>query len=93
MNWQGIVLAVGQVVFIIALVPSIMTKDKPEIWTSILTGTVALSISITYMTLSLKAAAISAFFNFVAWGILAIQKMHQIKAVKHMNTKGQTNRK
>ncbi|MEO6761742.1 MAG: hypothetical protein ABI220_05245 [Candidatus Saccharimonadales bacterium] len=82
MSWQEIVLAVGQVVFILALLPSILTKDKPEIWTSILTGTVALSISITYSTLSLKAAAISAFFNFVAWGILAFQKLHQIKAQK-----------
>lgn len=82
MTWQEIVLAVGQVVFIIALLPSIFSKDKPEIWTSILTGTVALSISITYTTLSLKAAAISAFFNFVAWGILAIQKLHQMKNAK-----------
>lgn len=82
MTWQAIVLTLGQVVFIIALFPSIFSKDKPEIWTSILTGTVALSISVTYTTLSLKLAAISAFFNFVAWAILAIQKMRQIKKSK-----------
>jgi hypothetical protein len=79
MSWQEIVLAIGQIVFIIALLPSIFSKDKPDIWTSILTGTVALSISITYTTLSLKAAAISAFFNFVAWSILAIQKFRLLK--------------
>ncbi len=82
MSWQEIVLAVGQVVFIIALIPSIFSKDKPEIWTSILTGTVALSIAITYTTLSLEMAAISAFFNFVAWAILAIQKLRQIKRIQ-----------
>lgn len=80
MSWQETVLAVGQVVFIIALLPSIFSTDKPEIWTSILTGTVALSISITYTTLSLKAAAISAFFNFVAWTILAIQKFRAVRS-------------
>lgn len=79
MSWQEIVLAIGQVVFMIALLPSIFSKDKPEIWTSILTGTVALSIAITYTTLSLETAAISAFFNFVAWSILAIQKLRIIK--------------
>lgn len=79
MSWQEIVLAVGQVVFIVALLPSIFSKDKPQIWTSILTGTVALSISITYATLSLKAAAISTFLNFVAWSILAIQKLRIMK--------------
>lgn len=82
MSWQEIVLAAGQVIFIIALLPSIFSKDKPEIWTSILTGAVALSISITYTTLSLEAAAISAFFNFVAWSILAIQKLRLAKKIR-----------
>lgn len=79
MHWQEFVLATGQVVFIIALLPSILSKDKPEIWTSILTGTVALSIAITYTTMSLTTAAVSAFLNFVAWSILAIQKWRQAK--------------
>lgn len=79
MSVQELVLAFGQVVFIVALLPSIFSKDKPEIWTSILTGTVALSISITYVTLSLNVAAVMAFFNFVAWSILAIQKLRIIK--------------
>jgi hypothetical protein len=77
MHWQEIVLTIGQLVFIIALLPSILSKDKPEIWTSILTGTVALSIAITYITMSIPIAAISAFLNFVAWSILAIQKYKQ----------------
>ncbi|MGH7195981.1 MAG: hypothetical protein ACREGA_04350 [Candidatus Saccharimonadales bacterium] len=79
MTWQSIVLALGQVVFIIALLPSILTKDKPEIWTAIMTGTVALSISITYLTLNIKLASIMAFLNFVAWSVLAIQKLRQTK--------------
>lgn len=82
MQWQEIILTAGQIVFILALLPSIFGKDKPEIWTSIITGTVAFSISITYLTLSLPTAAISAFLNFVAWGILAIQEYKLIKGRK-----------
>ena len=88
MTWQEVVLAVGQIVFIIALLPSILSKDKPEIWTSIMTGAVALSISITYLTLHIKLAAIMAFLNFVAWSILAIQKVRQSAIRKKSSHKG-----
>jgi hypothetical protein len=86
MHWQEVVLTVGQIVFIIALLPSIFSHDKPEIWTSVLTGTVALSIAVTYLTLSIPLAAGSAFLNFVAWSVLAIQKLRQSKVppkIKH----------
>lgn len=82
MHWQETILALGQVVFIIALLPSVFSADKPEIWTSIITGLVALSIAITYLTMNLNIAAISAFFNFVFWSILALQKLHQTKKNK-----------
>lgn len=82
MHWQQTILALGQIVFIVALLPSVFSSDKPEIWTSIITGTVALSIAITYTTMSLPVAAISAFFNFVFWSILAFQKFRQMKQKK-----------
>ncbi len=81
MHWQETVLALGQVVFIVALLPSVFSDDKPEIWTSIITGTVALSIAITYVTMHIPIAAVSAFFNFVFWSILAIQKYRKPKKV------------
>lgn len=82
MTWQEIVLALGQILFLVALIPSIVTNDKPEIYTSVMTGLVALSISITYITLHIKLASIMAFLNFVAWSILAIQKHRQPKHLK-----------
>lgn len=82
MTWQEIVLALGQVLFLIALIPSIMTDDKPEIYTSLMTGTVALSISVTYLTLHIRLASVMAFLNFIAWSILAIQKHRQPKHLK-----------
>lgn len=87
MHWQQTILALGQVVFIIALLPSVFSSDKPEIWTSIITGSVALSIAITYTTMSLPIAAVSAFFNFVFWSILASQKYHQIQKQKQKTSK------
>lgn len=81
MHWQETVLTLGQIIFIAALLPSIFSKDKPEIWTSIVTGLVALSISITYLTLHIPFAAVSAFFNFVAWSVLATQKFHQMRQI------------
>ena len=87
MHWQQSVLALGQVVFIVALLPSVFSKDKPEIWTSIITGTVALSIAITYVTMHLQVAAVSAFFNFVFWSILAMQKFRQNKKRKPVRTR------
>lgn len=82
MTWQSIVLALGQILFLVALIPSMLTDDKPEIYTSVMTGLVALSISITYLTLHIKLAAIMAFLNFVAWAILAIQKHRQPQRLK-----------
>lgn len=77
MSWQELVLTLGQIIFIVALLPSVFTKDKPEIWTSILTGMVAYSIAVTYTTLHMPLAAVSAGMNGVFWTILAVQKYHQ----------------
>ena len=86
MKWQQIVLALGQIVFIIALIPSLVSKDKPEIWTSIITALVALSISITYFSMSIPIAAISALLNFIFWSILAFQKLIQIKSANKVKS-------
>lgn len=89
MSWQEAVLTLGQIIFIVALLPSVFTKDKPEIWTSILTGAVAYSIAVTYTTLHMPLAAISAGLNGVFWTILAVQKhrQNQVIAKKKIRSK------
>lgn len=82
MHWQDIVLTIGQVIFIVALFPSILSKDKPALQTSILTSAVSFSISIVYITLNIKFAAISAGINGILWLILATQKYKQNKPAK-----------
>ncbi len=74
MHWQEVVLTIGQVIFIVALFPSILSKDKPALQTSMLTAAVAFSIAVVYVTLSVPFAAISAALNGMLWLVLAIQK-------------------
>jgi hypothetical protein len=74
MHWQEVVLTIGQVIFLIALVPSILSKDKPALQTSILTSTVAFSIAVVYVTLDIRFAAFSAALNGTLWLVLAVQK-------------------
>ena len=73
MHWQDAILTVGQIIFIIALIPSILSKNKPAQATSFLTGSVALSIAFVYVTLSLWFAAATAGINAVFWYILLTQ--------------------
>jgi hypothetical protein len=74
MHWQEVVLTVGQVIFLIALIPSILSKDKPALQTSLLTSSVAFSIAVVYVTLAIPFAAISAALNGTLWFVLAVQK-------------------
>jgi hypothetical protein len=74
MHWQDVVLTIGQVIFIIALFPSILSKDKPALQTSMLTSAVAFSIAVVYLTLSIPFAAVSAALNGTLWFVLAVQK-------------------
>ena len=74
MPWQDIVIAIGQWIFLFALFPSILSKDKPALTTSISTGIVLMVFTITYVLLSFWASAISTFLVSAGWFTLAIQK-------------------
>lgn len=74
MHWQEVVLTIGQVFFIVALFPSVLSKDKPALQTSMLTSAVAFSVAFVYVTLSIPFAAVSAAMNGALWLVLAVQK-------------------
>ncbi len=74
MHWQDVVLTIGQIIFIVALFPSILSKDKPALQTSLLTSAVSLSIAVVYLSLAVPFAAISAAMNGTLWLVLAVQK-------------------
>jgi len=74
MSWQDILLSIGQFVFAVALLPSVFSKDKPAVSTSLMTGTVLVAFAFTYSTLKLWSAATFAAVVGIIWLILFFQK-------------------
>jgi hypothetical protein len=74
MAWQDIVLTIGSLIFAVALIPSLLSKDKPALTTSITTGCVLLVFAFVYTTLSLWFSAISTTITGLMWLTLAVQK-------------------
>jgi hypothetical protein len=79
MHWQDIVLSVGQYIFVIALLPSIFSEDKPAFSSSLLTGSVLAVFSFIYFTLGLWSSCIAAGAVSFTWLILAWQKWRRGK--------------
>lgn len=75
--WQDLVLALASLVFALALVPTILGKDKPTLATSVPTAITLYVITADYITLSLWFAASTAFLSATCWAIIAVQKARQ----------------
>lgn len=67
MPWQDWIFTIGQLIFVIALIPTIRGKDKPAFISSFITTIILLSFGITYLTLKLWGSSIFAFLNAIAW--------------------------
>lgn len=74
MIWQDLVFSTGSFLFVIALLPSIFSKDKPPITTSIMTGSVLIIFAAAYTTLSLWLSASITLLTGILWLTLAGQK-------------------
>lgn len=77
MQWQDIVFTVGSLVFIIALLPSVFSENKPDIKTSALTTVILSVFALTYFSLHLYFSSIVTFATALVWGFLAWQKYHE----------------
>mgnify|MGYP006379675603 CR=1 FL=1 len=75
--WQDYVLAVGAFMLSIALIPTLRSKQKPALFTSVLTGGILCVFAVTYASLGLWLAVISQFIGAAAWFLLAWQKHKQ----------------
>jgi hypothetical protein len=73
MSWQDIVLTIGQICFILALLPSVFGKDKPALATSLMTAGVLVAFCIVNVSLELYFAAITVAFTSLTWFVLAFQ--------------------
>ncbi|MDP9211836.1 MAG: hypothetical protein M3N59_01005 [bacterium] len=75
MSWQDIVLSAGSVMFIIALVPSILSRDKPAMATSLMTSLVLIGFTVTYASLELWFTTIITIITVALWLTLFVQKL------------------
>ena len=73
--WQDYVIAIGSWLFIIALIPTIISKEKPALTTSLLTASVLTSYVLCFSSLGMLMSAISGAGTALCWWILAFQKM------------------
>ena len=74
MAWQDYILTIGTILFIVALIPSVFSKDKPAFTTSLLTGSVLAVFAFVYLSLSLWLTTITVSITSLTWLILAYQK-------------------
>lgn len=82
MSWQDIIFGGGNLVFAVALLPSIFSEHKPALSTCLITGAVLLSFAVTYASLALWAGMAMVALNGALWLVLAVQqyRRRRIKA-------------
>jgi small-conductance mechanosensitive channel len=80
MRWQDIVISIAQTGFIIALLPSIRSKQKPVLFTSISYTVLICAICIALLSLHLWFSTLTAFAGAIEWAILAVQRIKADKA-------------
>jgi hypothetical protein len=82
MQWQDWVIGFSYLFFDLALIPSIRSKSKPALTTSLVTGVLNVLMSFTQITLGLWLGALGTFVNGSLWFILAYQKINEKKKSK-----------
>ncbi len=75
MRWQDIVISIAQVCFIFAMLPSILSKDKPALATSVMNVVLVSIIATSLLTLHLWLSGLTAIGIATTWAILAAQKI------------------
>lgn len=74
MSWQDLVITVGNIIFALALVPSVRSHDKPHLLTSIPTTIALFAFVIAFASLNLVFSAILCSVTTSLWATLAVQK-------------------
>jgi len=75
MIWQDVVVAAAHIVFIFALLPSILGEHKPSPWTSLIKAIMVLLVGCTLCTLGLFFTMAVEFVLAALWFILFLQKV------------------
>lgn len=70
---------IGNAIMAVALLPSLTSKDKPALKTSLLTGVILGIFSITFFSLNLYLSSAMLSISSLLWLILAYQKIKSKK--------------
>ncbi len=73
MTWQNIVISIGALVFVVALIPALWTKQKPPAITSILYGSIVMSFVVVDISFKLYLGGALTLVNSLQWMALAVQ--------------------
>lgn len=74
MSWQDWIIGIGQVLFLLALVPSLKSSAKPALGTSTLTASILIFFALTYASLGLWFGTVMSTLLSLGWWILALQR-------------------
>lgn len=77
MNWQDIVLTVANFIFVVALLPAILSDEKPPVLTSVTTAIALVMIATANASLGLWFAGATVTIASVLWLTLAVQQWRQ----------------
>lgn len=75
--WQDAVLTAGSLVFMLALLPSVLGEDKPAPWTSLTTAATLYVFAGVDMTLGLTFTALTTAGTATLWATLLVQRMRR----------------
>ena len=71
--WQDLVFTVGGGMFFLALLPTLLGKNKPALSTSLLTGGILFVFALTYMTMGMLFSAVATGLTSATWLTIAAQ--------------------
>lgn len=91
MKWQDVVLGLGCFVFAFALLPTVLSKQKPHRTTAALSAIIQTLFAVTLGTLDLWLGTIGNSLCALSWWIILVQKRNtvpdRVEAAKHTMTK------
>lgn len=80
--WQDVVMTLGQFIFAVSLIPTILGNEKPA-WSTCIMSSIVLTVYIpTLYSLGLYISVIATVLVAIGWWILFFQSIRKIKSQK-----------
>lgn len=77
MIWQDIVITAGTLILSVALIPTVLGKQKPPLLSSLPIAIVLATFAVSFTTLGMVASGAGAALQSLTWVILVVQRLRQ----------------